>query len=240
MRVVSSKHEDVTPSSPHPKPGLLGSPDSSQAQGRWWFCKEPWMSHWQRITGTARLSGKHCPTEAPRLHPALRWVTQRCLRLPWEVWPEMTSYQPGLMALQGHFLLLGVLPANHTASLCPNSLLCEEGHTGDTWRSTAEQHSSLQLKSSRISNHPLTSLTSLLSSSEMNLISAQSSVFVPTETASALPSLTPFSSNTLVQAHVCEKSTLSTGGERDAKEEHQVECEIAKAQAYQTSPGKIT
>lgn len=53
----------------------------------------------------------------------------RCLRLPWEVWPEMTSYQPGLRALQGHFLLLGVLPANHTASLCPSSLLCEEGHT---------------------------------------------------------------------------------------------------------------
>lgn len=65
--------------------------------------KEPWTSHWQRIAGTARLRRKHGPAEAPGRHLVLRWTTQRCLWPPWQARPEVTSYQAGLMALQGCF-----------------------------------------------------------------------------------------------------------------------------------------
>lgn len=85
------------------------------------------------------------------------------------MWPQLTSHQPELMAFRGCCLLLGALPANHPASLCPSSFPCEEGHVCRARRSAAEQCRSPRLKPSRTPNHPFTSLASVLSPGEMNL-----------------------------------------------------------------------
>lgn len=77
---------------------------------------------------------------------------------------QVTSYQPELMALQGCFLFVGTLPANHPPSLCPSPFPCTEGHIFYTRRSAAARGSNpAELQTT------LPPLTSVLPPSEMNL-----------------------------------------------------------------------